>query len=65
MNLMKMTCHEGWPEFNCHSIIKIDTLPLTLAHPANTTLMSDHHRVIWLFPMYTALFITQTPDRLW
>lgn len=41
VDLMKMTCPEWLAAFNYHYIVKNDSLPLTLAHPSNTTLQGD------------------------
>ena len=65
VDLMKMTCPAGQPAFNYHYIIKNDTLPLTLAHPANTTLTGDQRRITWLLSIYPALLITLTPGYFW
>jgi nitrite reductase/ring-hydroxylating ferredoxin subunit len=65
VDLMKMTCPEGFPAFNYHYIVKNDTLPLTLAHPTNTTLTGDQRRVTWLLSIYPALLITLTPGYFW
>jgi nitrite reductase/ring-hydroxylating ferredoxin subunit len=65
VDLMKMTCPEGFPAFNYHYIIKNDTLPLTLAHPSNTTLTGDQRRITWLLSIYPALLITLTPGYFW
>jgi phenylpropionate dioxygenase-like ring-hydroxylating dioxygenase large terminal subunit len=65
VELMKMTCPEGFPAFNYHYIVKNDTLPLTLAHPTNTTLTGDQRRVTWLLSIYPALLITLTPGYFW
>ena len=65
VDLMKMTCPEGSPAFNYHYIIKNDTLPLTLAHPSNTTLVGDQRRITWLLSIYPALLITLTPGYFW
>jgi len=65
VDLMKMTCPEGSPAFNYHYIMKNDTLPLTLAHPSNTTLAGDQRRITWLLSIYPALLITLTPGYFW
>jgi len=65
VDLMKMTCPEGSPAFNYHYIMKNDTLPLTLAHPSNTTLAGDQRRTTWLLSIYPALLITLTPGYFW
>ena len=65
VDLMKMTCPEGTAAFNYHYIIKNDTLPLTLAHPSNTTLTGDQRRITWLLSIYPALLITLTPGYFW
>ncbi len=65
VDLMKMTCPEGFPAFNYHWIVKNDDLPLTLAHPSNTTLTGDQRRVTWLLSIYPALLITLTPGYFW
>lgn len=65
VDLLKMTCPEGFPSFNYHYIMKNDTLPLTLAHPSNTTLEGDQRRITWLLSIYPALLITLTPGYFW
>lgn len=65
VDLMKMTCPEGSPSFNYHYIMKNDSLPLTLAHPSNTTLVGDQRRITWLLSIYPALLITLTPGYFW
>ncbi len=65
VDLMKMTCPEGYPSFNYHYILKNDTIPLSLAHPANTTLVGDQRRITWLLSVYPALLITLTPGYFW
>ena len=65
VDLMQMTCPEGSPAFNYHYIVKNDTLPLTLAHPSNTTLVGDQRRITWLLSIYPALLITLTPGYFW
>jgi phenylpropionate dioxygenase-like ring-hydroxylating dioxygenase large terminal subunit len=65
VDLMKMTCPEGTPAFNYHYIIKNDTVPLSLAHPTNTTLQGDARRITWLLSIYPALLITLTPGYFW
>ncbi|WP_135449240.1 MULTISPECIES: aromatic ring-hydroxylating oxygenase subunit alpha [Tabrizicola] len=65
VDLLKMTCPEGYPSFNYHYIVKNDTLPLSLAHPSNTTLQGDQRRITWLLSIYPALLITLTPGYFW
>lgn len=65
VDLMKMTCPEGYPSFNYHYIMKNDTIPLSLAHPSNTTLVGDQRRITWLLSIYPALLITLTPGYFW
>ena len=65
VDLLKMTCPEGFPAFNYHYILKNDTIPLSLAHPANTTLTGDQRRITWLLSIYPALLITLTPGYFW
>ncbi len=65
VDLLKMTCPEGSPSFNYHYIYKNDTVPLTLAHPSNTTLQGDQRRITWLLSIYPALLITLTPGYFW
>ena len=65
VDLLKMTCPEGTAAFNYHYILKNDTLPLTLAHPSNTTLQGDQRRITWLLSIYPALLITLTPGYFW
>ena len=65
VDLMKMTCPEGSLSFNYHYIIKNDTLPLSLAHPSNTTLTGDQRRITWLLSIYPSLLITLTPGYFW
>ncbi|MFN4154167.1 MAG: aromatic ring-hydroxylating oxygenase subunit alpha [Paracoccaceae bacterium] len=65
VDLLKMTCPQGFPAFNYHYIVKNDSLPLTLAHPSNTTLAGDERRITWLLSIYPALLITLTPGYFW
>jgi phenylpropionate dioxygenase-like ring-hydroxylating dioxygenase large terminal subunit len=65
VDLLKMTCPEGTPAFNYHYIMKNDTIPLSLAHPSNTTLTGDERRTTWLLSIYPALLITLTPGYFW
>ncbi|MDO9637073.1 MAG: Rieske 2Fe-2S domain-containing protein [Pseudotabrizicola sp.] len=65
VDLLKMTCPEGFPAFNYHYIVKNDSLPLTLAHPSNTTLTGEERRITWLLSVYPALLITLTPGYFW
>jgi phenylpropionate dioxygenase-like ring-hydroxylating dioxygenase large terminal subunit len=65
VDLLKMTCPEGSPAFNYHFIMKNDTVPLSLAHPGNTTLQGDQRRITWLLSIYPALMITLTPGYFW
>ncbi|MGL4321522.1 MAG: aromatic ring-hydroxylating oxygenase subunit alpha [Paracoccaceae bacterium] len=65
VDLMKMTCPEGTPAFNYHYIVKNDTVPLSLAHPTNTTLQGDERRITWLLSIYPSLLITLTPGYFW
>lgn len=65
VDLMKMTCPEGFASFNYHYIMKNDTIPLSLAHPSNTTLTGDQRRITWLLSVYPALLITLTPGYFW
>jgi phenylpropionate dioxygenase-like ring-hydroxylating dioxygenase large terminal subunit len=65
VELNQMTCPEGFPAFNYHWIVKNDSLPLTLAHPSNTTLTGDQRRITWLLSIYPSLLITLTPGYFW
>ena len=65
VDLMKMTCPEGFAAFNYHYIMKNDTIPLSLAHPSNTVLKGDQRRITWLLSVYPALLITLTPGYFW
>ncbi|WP_343080884.1 aromatic ring-hydroxylating oxygenase subunit alpha [Ostreiculturibacter nitratireducens] len=65
VDLMKMTCPEGFPEFNYHYILKNDALDLTLAHPTNKTLAGDERRTTWLLSIYPSLLITLSPGYFW
>ena len=65
VDLMKMTCPQGSAAFNYHYIMKNDTVPLSLAHPSNTTLLGDERRITWLLAIYPALLITLTPGYFW
>ena len=65
VDLMKMTCPEGFPAFNYHYILKNDTIPLSLAHPSNTSLQGNERRITWLLSIYPALLITLTPGYFW
>ena len=63
--LDEMVCPEGGAAFNYHFILKNDTVPLALAHPANTVLQGDDRRKTWLLAIYPALLITLTPGYFW
>jgi phenylpropionate dioxygenase-like ring-hydroxylating dioxygenase large terminal subunit len=65
VDLNQMTCPEGHDAFNYHWIIKNNSLPLTLAHPSNTTLQGDRRRITWLLSIYPSLLITLTPGYFW
>lgn len=65
VDLMQMTCPEGTLAFNYHYIVKNDIVPLSLAHPSNTTLQGDDRRITWLLAIYPALMITLTPGYFW
>lgn len=65
VDLNLMTCPEGYSSFNYHWIVKNDALPLTLAHPSNTTLTGDQRRITWLLSIYPSLLITLTPGYFW
>ena len=65
VDLNQMTCPEGFPAFNYHWIIKNNSMPLTLAHPSNTTLTGDQRRITWLLSIYPSLLITLTPGYFW
>ena len=65
VDLMKMTCPEGTTAFNYHYIVKNDTVPLSLAHPGNTSLQGDQRRITWLLSIYPSLMITLTPGYFW
>ncbi|MGA0541136.1 aromatic ring-hydroxylating oxygenase subunit alpha [Neotabrizicola sp. VNH66] len=65
VDLLKMTCPEGFPAFNYHWIVKNDSLPLSLAHPSNTRLTGDQRRITWLLSIYPSLMITLTPGYFW
>ena len=65
VDLMKMTCPEGTLAYNYHYIVKNDTVPLSLAHPGNTTLHGDQRRLTWLLAIYPSLLITLTPGYFW
>lgn len=65
VDLNLMTCPEGYDAFNYHWIIKNNSLPLTLAHPSNTTLQGDQRRITWLLSIYPSLLITLTPGYFW
>jgi phenylpropionate dioxygenase-like ring-hydroxylating dioxygenase large terminal subunit len=65
VDLLKMTCPEGFAAFNYHYIIKNETIPLSLAHPSNTRLVGDQRRITWLLSIYPALLITLTPGYFW
>ncbi|MFY8146686.1 MAG: aromatic ring-hydroxylating oxygenase subunit alpha, partial [Rhodobacter sp.] len=55
VDLLKMSCPEGLPAFNFHSIVKNDALDLALAHPANMRLQGDQRRTTWLLSVYPSL----------
>lgn len=63
--LDEMICPEGTSAFNYHWILKNDSVPLALAHPANTTLQGDDRRKTWLLAIYPSLLITLTPGYFW
>ncbi len=65
VDLMKMTCPEGFDTFNYHWIVKNDSIPLSLAHPSNTVLTGDQRRITWLLAIYPSLLITLTPGYFW
>lgn len=65
VDLMQMTCPEGTLAFNYHYIMKNDSIPLSLAHPSNTTLVGDQRRLTWLLSIYPSLMITLTPGYFW
>ena len=65
VDLNRMTCPVGTEAFNYHWIVKNDTVPLSLAHPLNTTLTGDQRRITWLLAIYPALLITLTPGYFW
>ncbi len=65
VDLLQMTCPEGFPAFNFHWIVKNDSLPLALAHPSNIRLKGEERRVTWLLSIYPSLFITLTPGYFW
>ncbi|MDZ4392319.1 aromatic ring-hydroxylating oxygenase subunit alpha [Cypionkella sp.] len=63
--LDEMICPEGTEAFNYHWILKNDSVPLALAHPANTSLQGDDRRKTWLLAIYPSLLITLTPGYFW
>jgi phenylpropionate dioxygenase-like ring-hydroxylating dioxygenase large terminal subunit len=63
--LEEMDCPPGLERLNYHSILKNDSIPLSLAHPANTTLQGDDRRRTWLLALYPSLLITLTPGYFW
>ncbi len=65
VDLLKMTCPEGFDAFNYHFILKNDALDLALAHPANIALQGDERRTTWLLAIYPSLMITLTPGYFW
>ncbi|MCA3488150.1 MAG: Rieske 2Fe-2S domain-containing protein [Rhodobacter sp.] len=65
VDLLKMSCPEGLPAFNYHSILKNDALDLALAHPANMRLKGDQRRTTWLLSVYPSLMITLSPGYFW
>ena len=65
VDLLKMSCPEGLPAFNFHSIVKNDALDLALAHPANLRLQGDQRRTTWLVSVYPSLLITLSPGYFW
>ncbi|MCA3441263.1 MAG: Rieske 2Fe-2S domain-containing protein [Rhodobacter sp.] len=65
VDLLKMSCPEGLPAFNYHSIVKNDALDLALAHPANMRLQGDQRRTTWLLSVYPSLMITLSPGYFW
>lgn len=65
VDLLKMSCPEGLPAFNFHSIVKNDALDLALAHPANMRLKGDQRRTTWLLSVYPSLMVTLSPGYFW
>ncbi|RWR28540.1 (2Fe-2S)-binding protein [Sinirhodobacter populi] len=65
VKLRDMTCPEGFEAFNYHHILKDDSVPLALAHPANTALTGEERNRTWLLSIYPSLLITLTPGYFW
>jgi phenylpropionate dioxygenase-like ring-hydroxylating dioxygenase large terminal subunit len=65
VRLEEMDCPPGFPAFNVHSILKDESVPLALAHPASDRLAGDDRRRTWLIAIYPSLLITLTPGYFW
>ena len=65
VDLRKMTCPEGFPDFNYHHIMKDDSIALSIAHKDNTDLQGDDRYRTWLLAIYPSLMITLTPGYFW
>jgi phenylpropionate dioxygenase-like ring-hydroxylating dioxygenase large terminal subunit len=63
--LDEMVCPPGRPAFNCHTILKDDSLKLALAHPDNVRMTGDRRRTTYLLAIYPSLLITLTPGYFW
>ncbi len=63
--LEEMHCPPSHPAFNYHTIVKDDTLPLSVAHPGNTRLHGEQRNVTYLLTIYPSLMITLTPGYFW
>jgi hypothetical protein len=63
--LDEMICPPGRPAFNCHTILKDDSLKIALAHPDNTRMTGQRRRTTYLLVIYPSLLITLTPGYFW
>ena len=63
--LEEMACPPSRPAFNYHTIVKDDTLPLSVAHPSNTRLKGEARNVTYLLTIYPSLLVTVTPGYFW
>ena len=63
--LDELVCPPGLEAFNYHTILKVDSLKIALAHPSNTRLVGDRRRTTFLLAIYPSLLITLTPGYFW
>ena len=60
-----VVCPEGRPQFNFHTFVKDDTLPIAQAHKNNTRLKGEWRNTSVLLVVYPNLMITLTPGYFW